>query len=67
MGKSNQTKPLAMAFLFAVVFAAGLVGIKLFVFSQTGTFSERDAIEVAVLVGAIFVGAFLQFFFEKKK
>jgi hypothetical protein len=67
MNEPNGTKPLAMALIFAVVFGVFFIGLKLFVFWKTGEFSRIDIIEVITLIGAIFVGAFLQFFFQNRK
>lgn len=67
MSEPNGTNPLAMALIFAIVFGVFFVGLKLFVFWKTGEISQRDIIEVVALIAAIFVGAFLQFFFQKRK
>lgn len=67
MSDPNGTNPLAMALIFAIVFGAFFVGLKLFVVWKTGEISQRDVIEVAALTAAIFIGAFLQFFFQKWK
>jgi len=67
MSNPNGTNPLAMALIFAIVFGVFFIGLKLFVFWKTGEISQRDVIEVAALIAAIFIGAFCSFFFQKRK